>query len=40
VGRFQQVGDPGHGSGDQRFQALLAGIGGHGADESGAFLPV
>jgi hypothetical protein len=40
VGRFQQVGAPGHGSGDQRFQALLAGIGGHGARESGAFLPV
>jgi hypothetical protein len=31
VGRFQQVGAPGHGSGDQRFQALLAGVGGHGA---------
>jgi hypothetical protein len=31
VGRLQQVSTPGHGAGDQRFQALLAGIGGHGA---------
>ena len=40
VGWLQQVGAPGHGAGDQRFQALLAGIGGHGARESGAFSPV
>jgi hypothetical protein len=38
VGRLQQVGAPGHGAGNQRFQALLAGIGGHGAGESGALV--
>lgn len=33
VGRLQQVDAPGHGAGDQRFQALFAGVGGHGAGE-------
>jgi hypothetical protein len=37
VGRLQQVGAPGHGAGDQRFQSLFAGVRGHGGRGNGAW---